>query len=132
MADKRSKREYFEELKGLVVDNEELIVFLDKEIGAIDKRNEKAKEKRAEKAAEGDALQEAVKNFVLEADHYVTAEEVAEALVEDFPEVTKAKVTYRATQLVKAGEIGKDTIKDAEGRKVVAYTDPTGDVEVAE
>ena len=45
----------------------------------------------------------------------------------DFPEVTKAKVTYRASALAKDGEVDKTKI-DEDGRKVVAYA-PAGTVE---
>lgn len=122
MADKKTKREYFEELKGIVADNAELVEFIDAEIARIDNRNEKAKEKRAEKAVAGDALRDAVKTVIVNATAPITAEEVAAALVNEFEDVTKAKVTYRATQLIKAGKIFKVTVKTEDGRKVVAYT----------
>ena len=117
-----TKREYFEGLKTFVAGNDEYTAFLDAEIAKIDNRNEKAKEKRAEKAAEGDALRDAVKTVIVNADAPITAEEVADKLAEEFEDVTKAKVTYRATQLVKAGEIYKVTVKFEDGRKAVAYT----------
>ena len=120
MADKKTKREYFEELKTIVANDADLVAFIDAEIARIDNRNVKAKEKRAEKAAEGDALRDAVKEA---ADGVITPEEVAAVITAngDFEDVTKSKVTYRATQLVKAGEIYKVEVK-ADGRKFVAYT----------
>ena len=123
MADKKTKREYFEELKTIVANDADLVAFIDAEIARIDNRNVKAKEKRAEKAAEGDALRDAVKEAIVNADGVITPEEVAAVIAAngDFEDVTKSKVTYRATQLVKAGEIYKVEVK-ADGRKFVAYT----------
>lgn len=118
----KTKREYFDEIKVAVADNADLVAFIDAEIARIDNRNAKAKAKRAEKTAAGDALRDAIAKLINDADEPVTAEALANALVNKFPEVTKAKVTYRATQLVKAGEIYKVTIKVGEGRKAVAYT----------
>ena len=101
-------------------DAQEYIEFLQGEIDLLDNRAAKEKERRAAKKAEGDDLRDAVKNAI-GADP-ITAGEIAEALVEDFPEVTKAKVTYRATQLAKDGIIYKVQLKTEDGKKVVAYT----------
>ena len=120
MADKKTKREYFEELKTIVANDADLVAFIDAEIARIDNRNEKAKEKRAEKAAEGDALQAAVEAFIVDNDGPITAQEIADGL--EGEDITKAKVTYRATQLIKAGKIFKVTVKTEDGRKAVAYT----------
>ncbi|HAH17782.1 MAG TPA: hypothetical protein DCL29_02005, partial [Eubacterium sp.] len=98
----------------------EYVEFLEGEVAALDKRAEKEKERRAAKKAEGDELKDAVKAAIGEKP--ATAEEIANALEPDFPEITKAKVTYRATALVKEGEIFKVTIKNEEGKKAVAYT----------
>ena len=110
-------------------DAKEYIDFLEGEIQALDNRAAKEKERRAAKKAEGDDLRDAVKNAI--GAEPITAGDIAEGLAEDYPEVTKAKVTYRATQLVKAGEIYKTQIKTEDGRKVVAYTteEPAEDAE---
>lgn len=120
MADKKNRRDYFEEIKAIVAEDEELVAFVDGEIAKIDNRAAKEKEKRAEKRAQGDELQAAVKAYIQDADGAVTAQEIADEI--EGEDVTKAKVTYRATQLVKAGEIFKVTVKTEDGRKVVAYT----------
>jgi ABC-type Fe3+/spermidine/putrescine transport system ATPase subunit len=96
------------------------VAFLEGEVAALDKRAEKEKERRAAKKAENDELKDAVKAAI--GAEAVTAQEIADALVENFEDVTKAKVTYRASQLVKDGEIYKVTVKTEDGRKVVAYT----------
>ena len=120
MADKKNRRDYFEEIKAIVAEDEELVAFVDGEIAKIDNRAAKEKEKRAEKRAQGDELQAAVKAYIQGHDGAVTAQVIADEI--EGEDVTKAKVTYRATQLVKAGEIFKVTVKTEDGRKVVAYT----------
>lgn len=120
MADKKTRKDYFEEIKAIVAEDQDLVAFIDGEIAKIDARNEKEKAKRAEKRAQGDELQAAVKAFIQGADGAVTAQDIADEI--EGEDVTKAKVTYRATQLVKAGEIYKVTVKTEDGRKAVAYT----------
>ncbi|MBO7691664.1 MAG: hypothetical protein J6T10_03410 [Methanobrevibacter sp.] len=134
MADTRiTKTEMFEGIKATLTDNfeidevQEYVEFLDKEIAAIAARAEKEKARRAVKKAEGDELKDAVKGAI--GAEPATADEIAEKLIEEFPEVTKAKVTYRASALVKDGEIFKVTIKTEDGKKAVAYTTEEPDAE---
>jgi CO dehydrogenase/acetyl-CoA synthase beta subunit len=134
MAKAKTKAEILEGIKETLATNfeatdvAEYVEFIDKELAAIAKRAADEKARRAEKKAQGDELGDAVKAAI--GAEAITADAIAEALAEQFPDVTKAKVTYRATQLVKAGEIFKVTIK-ADGRKIVAYTteEPVEDAE---
>jgi hypothetical protein len=132
MADKMTKKDVLTEIRATLVDNFEegdvaaYVEFIDKEIAAIDARAEKEKARRAAKKAEGDALKDAVKAAIDAADGPITATAIADGLLEEYPEVTKAKVTYRASALAKDGEVDKTKI-DEDGRKVVAYA-PAGTV----
>lgn len=134
MADTRiTKTEMFEGIKATLTDNfeidevQEYVEFLDKEIAAIAARAEKEKARRAAKKAEGDELKDAVKGAI--GAEPKTADEIAFALSDDFEDITKAKVTYRASALVKDGEIFKVTIKTEDGKKAVAYTTEEPDAE---
>lgn len=126
MADKKiTKKDMYNGLIATLTENfgdevQEYVDFLQGEIAALDKRAEKEKERRAAKKAEGDDLKDAIAEAI-EAEPK-TAEALAEELADEYPEITKAKVTYRASQLVKDGEIYKTQIKTEDGRKVVAYT----------
>ena len=120
MADKKTRKDYFEKIKEIVAADEELVAFVQGEIAKIDNRTAKEKEKRAQKRAEGDELTAAVEAFIVDGGRPVTAQEIADGL--EGEDITKAKVTYRATQLVKAGKVFKVTVKTEDGRKVVAYT----------
>ena len=126
MADtKMTKRDYYEAIKATLAENfdnvDEYIEFLDNEIAIIDKRAEKEKARRAEKRAEGDELKDAIKAVIENAGEPITAQAIADELAENYEEVTKAKVVYRASQLAKDGEVYKVQVKD-EKRKIIAYT----------
>lgn len=126
MADTRiTKKDMYNGIIATLTENfgdevQEYVEFLEGEIATLDKRAEKEKARRAAKKAEGDDLRDAIEGYI-GADP-ITAGDIAEALADEYPEVTKAKVTYRATQLVKDGKIYKVQIKNEEGKKVVAYT----------
>ena len=126
MAEKRgTKKEMYNGLIATLTENfgdevAEYVEFLQGEIDALDARAEKEKARRAAKKAEGDDLKDAVAEAI-EAEPK-TAETIADELADAYPEITKAKVTYRASQLVKDGAIYKVQIKTDDGRKVVAYT----------
>lgn len=124
---KVTRKDMFEGIKATLIENfetedvAEYVEFLDKELDAIAEKARKEAEKRAEKRAAGDEVRDAVKAVIDEADGPITAEAIAEKLAEDFPEITKAKVTYRASALAKDGEVVKTKID----KKYVAYA-PAG------
>ena len=131
MADvkKITKVEYFGMIKDLVlqakVDNEdELVEFIDHQVELIAAKAEKAKERAAKQKSDGDALREIVQE-ILTNEFQVIDDIVAQVEGED---VSKAKITARLTQLVKAGIADKEQIK-VDSRKVMAYKLAT-DVEV--
>ena len=94
----------------------ELVEFLNKKVAQIDAKAAKAKEKAAEAKVKGDELRDIVAG-VLTAEYQTIDAILAQV---DYPEVTKAKVTARLTQLVKAGVAVKDTVA-VDSRKLTAY-----------
>lgn len=134
MADKKmTKKETLEAIKATLTENfeaadvAEYVEFIDAEVAVLDKRAEKERERRAAKKVEGDGLKGAIKAVIDGAEEPITAEDIADKIAEDFPEVTKAKVTYRASALAKDGEVDKTKVT-VDGRKIVAYA-PAGTVE---
>ena len=117
MEKKVMKRDMFAELMTLAREagRADLEEFLVVQIEQLDRRAAKAKERRAEKKAEGDALESIVAAALTE--NLQTAADITAKVAEEVEDVTKAKVVYRAGQLVKAGEIFKTKVD-----KVVAYT----------
>ena len=102
------------------VDIDALVEFCQNEITLLDKRSAKAKETAAAKKAEADALTEAIAAVL--PSEFTTIDEVV-ALIND-PEVTRGKVQYRLTQLVKAGTAEKGEVAtsvDGKTKKIAAY-----------
>ena len=119
---KMTKKDWFEVIKGIIEasDNENAagaVEFIDKQMELLAAKAEKAKERAAKTKAEGDEMRAAVQAVLTE--ELQTIDEIT-AQVEG-EEITKAKVTARLTQLVKAEVATKDTVKTEDGRKVTAY-----------
>lgn len=101
----------------VTVTAEDVNDYIAKTIDQINAKNEKAKARAVEKKAEGDGLR--AKIAAVLTDEYQTGEKITAAIAD--PEVTKAKVSARLTQLCKLGEAHKTTVKTEDGRKLVAY-----------
>ena len=122
MEKKITKRDYYEMLKEIVVNANvegasELVEFIDKQVGLIDAKAEKAKARNAEKKANGDELREVVQSVLT--DEFQTIDAIVAQI--EGEEITKAKVTARLTSLVNNGIAEKADVKDDEGRKLKAY-----------
>ena len=118
---KMTKAMWFEAIKALVEasdveQKDEMVEFIDAQVEALAKKAEKAKERAAAKKVEGDELREVVRTILTD-ELQAIDDIVAQIEGED---VTKAKVTARLTQLVKAELAEKDQIKVGD-RKVMAY-----------
>ena len=100
-----------------VVTPEDIKDFVEKSIIQLDAKNEKAAERAAAKRAAGDELRAQVK-ATLGATPLKVSEIVT--LIDD-PEVTSARVIARLSQLVKAGEVVKEDVKE-DGRTLKVYS----------
>ena len=120
--EKITKREMFEAIKGLAesgalhmfdfnenISDEAVAEFCANEIDLLDKKTAKAKERAAAKAAEGDILT-ALVHAALTTDEFKSIADVTAMVAEEEPDVTAAKVSYRLSSLVKAGEAEKSEI----------------------
>lgn len=108
----------FDTENGMVeIDMDSLAQFAENEIALLDKKAVKAKETAAKKKTESDELMDAVYD-ALSDDEFESIADIAARVEGD--EVTVAKVSYRLTQLVKAGKAIKDDIK-VEKRTVKGY-----------
>jgi hypothetical protein len=94
----------------------EMIEFIDAQMEALAKKAEKAKERAAAKKSEGDELRAVVQAILT--DEFQTIDAITAQI--DGDGVTKAKITARLTQLVKAEVAVKEQIKDGD-RKVMGY-----------
>ena len=116
-----TKREKFELIGKVfatveIEERDEILEFVEKEVAAIDNRNAKAKARAAEKRAVGDEIRDRIQGLMTE--EPITIPEIVEALAD--LDLTPSKVTARATQLVKAGIVEKETVKVGD-RKLVGY-----------
>ena len=119
---KMTKKMWFEEIRNIVEaadveDKAGMLEFIDTQLAQLATRAEKAAERAAKKKADGDALRDAVEAVLT--DELQTADEITAQIDEEG--ISKAKVTARLTQLIKAGKATKDIIKTEDSRKVTAY-----------
>lgn len=127
---KVTKKDWYAQIRAVVEasDNEQkegILGFIDHEVELLEAKAAKAAERAASKKADGDELRNAVQAVLT--DELQTIDAIT-AQVEG-EDITKAKVTARLTQLVKAGAAAKDMVKTEDGRKVTAYKLDSGNVE---
>lgn len=125
---KVTKRDWYAQIRAVVEasDNEQkegILGFIDHEVELLEAKAAKAAERAASKKADGDELRSAVQAVLT--DELQTIDAIAAQINDE--DVTKAKVTARLTQLVKAGVAAKDMVKTEDGRKVTAYKLGSGD-----
>ncbi len=119
---KMTKKDWYELIKGIVAESEaeqkaEMIDFIDAQLDQLAKKAEKAKERAGKVKEEGDELRELVASLLTE--EFQTADALTAQI--EGEGITKAKVTARLTQLVKAGVAMKEVMKAEDGRKVMHY-----------
>ena len=119
--EKKTQVQLFGEIREYLINGGapyEFIEFLDGRIALLTSQAEKAKARKANKEKPADKLLAAVEAQLGE--KLKTGEEITNALVDEFPEVSKAKVTARLSALVKNGVAGKIQVK-VDSKRVMAY-----------
>ena len=104
--------------KVVAITSEDVINYVDKTVEQLNAKAAKAKERAAEKRAEGDVLRNAVQAVLTDTPQ--TIDDIAGQVEVENVEITKAKVTARLTQLIKAGIATKEQAKVGD-RKVMTY-----------
>ena len=127
---KVTKKDWYAQIRAVVEasDNEQkegILGFIDHEVELLEAKAAKAAERAASKKADGDELRNAVKAVLT--DELQTIDAITAQI--EGEDITKAKVTARLTQLVKAGVATKDMVKTEDSRKVTAYKLGSSDVE---
>lgn len=130
---KVTKKDWYAQIRAVVEasDNEQkegILGFIDHEVELLEAKAAKAAERAASKKADGDELRNAVQAILT--DELQTIDAITAQI--EGEDITKAKVTARLTQLVKAGVATKDMVKTEDSRKVTAYKLASGDVEDVE
>lgn len=119
---KVTKKDWYAQIRAVVEasDNEQkegILGFIDHEVELLEAKAAKAAERAASKKADGDELRNAVQAVLT--DELQTIDAITAQI--EGEDITKAKVTARLTQLVKAGVATKDMVKTEDSRKVTAY-----------
>lgn len=127
---KVTKKDWYAQIRAVVEasDNEQkegILGFIDHEVELLEAKAAKAEERAASKKADGDKLRNAVQAVLT--DELQTIDAITAQI--EGEDITKAKVTARLTQLVKAGIATKDMVKTEDSRKVTAYKLGSSDVE---
>ena len=130
---KVTKKDWYAQIRAVVEasDNEQkegILGFIDHEVELLEAKAAKAAERAASKKADGDELRNAVQAVLT--DELQTIDAITAQI--EGEDITKAEVTARLTQLVKAGVATKDLVKTEDSRKVTAYKSASGDVEGVE
>ena len=120
--EKMTKKDCFATIMAEMADNAEIVAFCENEIALLEKKAAKAKENAAKRKAEGDALTDAV--LAALTDEFAPIADITAQI--EGEDVTPAKVTYRLTQLVKAGKAQKADLviegtDGAKSRKIAGY-----------
>lgn len=123
---KITKREYYEGLKDLIIEGytpleeQDLIDFLDKEIGLLDDRADKESERRAEsRAEEGTSIVDAIMGVLTnDRNHPKTSEDIVKEL--NIEGLTPSMVVARITPLVRKGRVRKVKLK-IDKRDLIGY-----------
>lgn len=96
---KMTKKDYFNELKVLVADRQDLVDFIDHEIELLSKKSSKVAPTKTQ--VENEKIKEKIVATLVELNKYATITEIQEANVE-LAELSNQKVSALLTQLVNA------------------------------
>ena len=110
MAEKKTKREHFAELRVLATGNAELIAFIDHEVELLNKKNS------AERKPTVNQLDNAkIKKIIADniGDKSYTITEMIKALLSgtEWAEITCSRLTAVCTQMVESGVLMRDVVK---------------------
>ena len=124
-----TKRNAFEELLNIVIENgdsltdngDKIVTILNKELAALDHKNDMAKKRAAEKRAKGDVIREEIAGMLSE--EPLTIADILNTLNADESQekvFTPSMVVARMTQLCNEGRAKRVALK-ADGRKLTGY-----------
>lgn len=112
---KKTKRQYFEELKAIVADNAEYVAFIDHELELLAKKNSAERKPTANQIEN-----EKIKDYLLknmESGKGYTATELIKSVLAgtDWAEISVSRITAILTQLVEDNSV----IRDYQKRKAI-------------
>ena len=104
-----TKREMFAEIRNTVIDNAEMVAFIDHEIELLNRKSASPK-KPTKTQMENDAFKAVIVDYLTEVDAPKTIKEL-QAEVAELDGLTNQRITHMLTDLVKVGKLTKEYVK---------------------
>ena len=104
-----TKREMFAEIRNAVIDNAEMVAFIDHEIELLNRKSTSPK-KPTKTQMENDAFKAVIVDYLAGADASKTIKEL-QAEIAELDGLTNQRITHMLTDLVKAGKLTKEYVK---------------------
>ena len=103
-----TKKEMFSAIRNLVLDNEEMVTFIDHEIELLNRKSDSKKPTKTQ--IENDGFKADIVSYLTNTDSPKTISEM-QSEIATISGLTNQRVTHMLTDLVKAGTLTKDYIK---------------------
>lgn len=110
MATKMTKRDYFNEIRAIVIDNQELVDFIDHELELLAKKSKSGSKKPTERQLENEALKAEIMVALTEADTMLNIKEIV-AVIPALEKLSNQRITHLLTPLVNEGKLVKTYVK---------------------
>lgn len=104
-----TKREMFAEIRNAVIDNAEMVAFIDHEIELLNRKSTSPK-KPTKTQVENDAFKAVIVDYLTEVDASKTIKEL-QTEVAELNGLTNQRITHMLTDLVKTGTLTKEYVK---------------------
>jgi len=104
-----TKREMFAEIRNAVIDNAEMVAFIDHEIELLNRKSASPK-KPTKTQMENDSFKAVIVDYLTEVDAPKTIKEL-QAEIAELDGLTNQRITHMLTDLVKAGKLTKEYVK---------------------
>lgn len=104
-----TKKEMFAEIRNIVVDNEEMVAFIDHEIELLERKSNSPK-KPTKTQVENDGFKAEIVAYLTEVDAPKTIKEL-QAEIPSISGLTNQRITHMLTDLVKAETLTKEYVK---------------------
>jgi DNA-binding HxlR family transcriptional regulator len=104
-----TKREMFAEIRNLVIDNAEMVAFIDHEVELLDRKANSVR-KPTKTQIENDGFKATIVAYLATADAPKSIKEL-QAEIAELANLTNQRITHMLTDLVKGGTISKEYVK---------------------
>ena len=112
-----TKREMFAEIRKAVIDNSDMVAFIDHELELLDKKKSGTR-KPTKTQVENLAFKEQILEALIDADEPLTMKEIFE-VVPALEGLTTQRVTHILTALIKEGKVEREIVKKVRYYKAV-------------